>query len=69
MSPEQGVHKNVGSKGWSEDPATWNDLAKKYRDFAAGILPHAQVEESIAMIAKLETLPNISELMATLQPR
>lgn len=57
------------ARGWSEDPATWDDLAEKYRDCASGILPNAQVEESIAMIAELESLPNLSGLMSTLQPR
>lgn len=57
------------ARGWSEDPATWDDLAEKYRDCAAGILTPTQIEQSMAMIAELETLPNLAGLMATLQPQ
>lgn len=57
------------ARGWSEEPASWDDLVEKYRDCAAGILPDAQVDESIAMIAELEKLPDVTELMAALQPR
>lgn len=56
------------ARGWTEDPATWDDLCEKYRDCAAGILPKSQVDESIAMIRELETLPKVSTLMAVLQP-
>lgn len=57
------------AKGWSEDPATWADLEEKYRDCADGILPKAQIDESIAMIAELDSLPNVAGLMSVLQPR
>lgn len=57
------------AKGWSEDPATWSDLEEKYRDCADGVLPTAQIDESIAMIAELESLPNLAGLMSALQPR
>jgi len=56
------------ARGWPEDPATWDDLTEKYRDCAHGILVRSQIDESIAMIGELEKLPNISELMRTLQP-
>lgn len=57
------------ARGWSEDPATWDDLAEKYRDCADGVLPKTQIDESMAMIRELEKLSNVSELMSALQPR
>ena len=57
------------ARGWSEDPATWDDLAEKYRDCASDVLPQSQIEESIAMIAELESLPRVRKLMTVLQPR
>ncbi len=57
------------ARGWSEEPATWDDLAEKYRDCANGVLPQSQIDESIAMIKEIDKLPNLSTLMSALQPR
>lgn len=55
------------ARGWSEDPATWDDLKGKYEECAMGILSRSQVNESLAMIHDLDTLPKVKQLMAVLQ--
>ncbi len=55
------------ARGWSEEPATWDDLKGKYAECAAGILSPSQVNESVAMIRELDTLPKVTQLMAVLQ--
>ena len=55
------------ARGWSEEPATWDDLKGKYEECAHGILSQSQVNESLAMIHALDTLPKVKELMAVLQ--
>ena len=55
------------ARGWSEDPATWDDLKGKYEECATGVLSQSQVNESLAMIKALDTLPKVKQLMAVLQ--
>ena len=55
------------ARGWSEDPATWDDLADKFRECSDRILSSSQVDEAIDMIRRLEQLPNVKPLMAALQ--
>ena len=55
------------ARGWSEDPATWEDLKGKFEECAQGILPQAQQNESLAMIRELDKLPKVKELMRALQ--
>ena len=57
------------ARGWSEDPVSWEDLVEKYSECAAMIQSASQIDETIAMIRNLEQLPNVQELMTTLQNR
>ena len=57
------------ARGWSEDPATWDDLMGKYEECAEGIFPADQVRDTAAMIRSLESLGNVRELMDALRPR
>jgi 2-methylcitrate dehydratase len=54
------------SRGWPEDPVTWDDLKAKYAECADGILSNAQVTETVDMIANLERLGRVSELVGAL---
>lgn len=56
------------SRGWPEDPVSWNDLATKYSQCADGILSRAQIDETVAMIGGLDRLPKVSELVRALTP-
>ncbi len=71
------VHMNDGqvfrnarsfAKGWPEEPASWDDLAEKYRECALTVLPASQVGESMAIIKDLENAPRVSALVASLVP-
>jgi len=55
------------ARGWSEDPATWDDLKQKYEECAGGVLSQSQVDESLAMIETLDSLPKVKDLMSVLQ--
>lgn len=55
------------ARGWSEDPAKWDDLVEKLNDCAKNVLPTCQTNETIAMIRELQHLPNVRELMRALQ--
>ncbi|MDB5808948.1 MAG: hypothetical protein JWN94_1070 [Betaproteobacteria bacterium] len=54
------------SRGWPEDPVTWNDVKEKYAQCADGILSSAQTAETIDMIARLDRLDKVSELVRAL---
>jgi 2-methylcitrate dehydratase PrpD len=54
------------AKGWPARPASWADLCGKYEECADGILPPAQVRESIAMIRDLTELRSVRSLMRLL---
>ncbi|MDP2949024.1 MAG: MmgE/PrpD family protein [Chloroflexota bacterium] len=55
-------------KGDPRAPLTWEELAAKYRDCAAGILSHQAIGRSLEIIASLEAAPDIRELMAQVCP-
>lgn len=55
------------ARGWSEDPATWDDLAEKFRECSARILSAGQVDEALDMIRRLEQLPDVKPLLKALQ--
>ena len=57
------------ARGWPEQPASWDDVAEKFRECCDGILPPAQAEEAIAAIARLDTLDNVRALIDLLRPR
>lgn len=55
------------ARGWSEDPASWDDLAEKFRECSERILSAVQVGEALDMIRRLEQLPDIKPLLRALQ--
>lgn len=56
------------AKGWPEHPCSWQDLCEKFEDCAAGVLDHGQIRNAITMIAKLEQLHSVRELIGVLAP-
>ena len=56
------------ARGWPEHPASWDDVADKYRECCEGILSRQQTEESIAAIAALDRLDNVGSLVELLRP-
>ena len=50
-------------KGDPKAPLTWEELAAKYRDCAAVVLSPEATERSLEIIGRLETAPNVRELM------
>ena len=54
------------SKGWPENPVSWEDVKSKYLECTDGILSSSQVAESIEMIAGLERLDHVAELVRSL---
>ena len=56
------------ARGWSEDPATWDDIAAKFEDCADGVLSPGRRDEAIAIIRELDTLKNVRDLITVLQP-
>ena len=57
------------SRGWPEDPVAWDDVKTKYAQCAEGILSSAQIAETVDMIAQLERLDKVAELVRALTPR
>lgn len=53
-------------KGDPALPLTWEELVAKFRDCAAVVLPAAQVDEAVQHLARLEELPTLQPLMASL---
>ncbi len=56
----------LNEHGSPNDPLTWDELEAKYRDCAARALPAPRIEESYRLIAGLESLRHVRELMTTL---
>lgn len=56
------------ARGWPEHPASWDDVAEKYRECCEGILSRKQVDDSIAAIAVLDTLDSVGPLVKLLRP-
>jgi 2-methylcitrate dehydratase PrpD len=56
----------IVERGSATDPLSWDELGAKYRDCAARILPAAKVEASYHLIANLDSLKQIRDLMRTL---
>jgi hypothetical protein len=55
------------ARGWPEQPATWGDIEEKYRDCCDGILAPRQIDESIAAIREMDTLPHVRFLVELLR--
>ena len=53
-------------KGDPDQPLTWVELVAKFQDCAATVLPDGQIEEAMQHIARLEKLPTLKPLMASL---
>ncbi len=53
-------------RGSGERPLTWEELAEKFRDCAAVVLPPAAANEALERIAAFETLPDLRGLLALL---
>jgi 2-methylcitrate dehydratase PrpD len=47
-------------------PLTWEELVAKFQDCAAIVLPAEQVHDAVQHIARLEELPTLQPLMASL---
>ena len=61
-------HARSYARGWSEEPATWEDIVGKFVDCADGVISSDQCDDAVEMIANLETVRDVSELMKALQP-
>ena len=56
------------ARGWPEQPASWSDVAEKYRECCNGILEPKQIDRSIAAIARLEQIDDVRKLVTLLRP-
>jgi 2-methylcitrate dehydratase PrpD len=54
------------ARGWPEDPATWDDVAVKFDECCAGVLPRSQAEACKQALRALDTV-DVRELVATLR--
>jgi 2-methylcitrate dehydratase PrpD len=54
-------------KGAPTNPATFEDMAQKFRRYAANVLTPAQIEELIERIAKVETEKDVAALAALIR--
>ncbi|MCC6532597.1 MAG: MmgE/PrpD family protein [Burkholderiales bacterium] len=63
------VHRIARStaRGWTEDPATWDDLAGKFRECATGILSADQISDALDLIRRLDELRDVQPLLRALQ--
>jgi 2-methylcitrate dehydratase PrpD len=57
------------AKGYPEMPASWDDQKVKYLECTESVFPRAQIDETVEMIAKIDSLPNMRELTDALIPR
>ena len=57
------------SRGWPEEPVSWDDVKAKYAECTDGILSSAQNAETVDMIANLEGLDRVSELVRALKAK
>jgi 2-methylcitrate dehydratase PrpD len=55
------------ARGWPEQPATWDDVAVKFRECCAGILPESQSARALKLIHDLERI-DVRELIDALRP-
>jgi 2-methylcitrate dehydratase PrpD len=55
------------ARGWTEDPASWDDLAGKFRECSERVLSAAQVDEALDLIRRLDALPDVKPLLRALQ--
>jgi len=55
------------ARGWSEEPATRDDLEEKFKECADRVYSNAQTNECLGMIREIDTLPDVKGLMRALQ--
>jgi 2-methylcitrate dehydratase PrpD len=55
------------ARGWSEEPAGWDDIVAKYKECCEGVFSSAQRDRALDMITDIERLPDIRPLMAALR--
>jgi 2-methylcitrate dehydratase PrpD len=60
-------HARSYARGWSEEPATWDDIAAKFTDCAEGVLSAHSRNDVLTMIENLEELEDVSALGRALQ--
>jgi 2-methylcitrate dehydratase PrpD len=56
-------------KGYPEMPASWDDQKAKYVECTERLFSPSQIDETVEMIGRLETLGNLRELTQALNPR
>jgi 2-methylcitrate dehydratase PrpD len=54
-------------RGDPSRPLSWDELAGKFRDCAANVLPTQAVERTLSTVERLEELPNLGGLIETLR--
>ena len=55
-------------RGAPQNPLSREELYEKFRDCARSVLPRAQSERALALLASLETLERVDDLVASLIP-
>lgn len=58
--------RNDVARGHPEKPMSWAELAEKFRDCAALVLPRKNAEEAIGLVSRLEQLKSLSPLLHAL---
>ncbi|WP_157792995.1 MmgE/PrpD family protein [Bordetella genomosp. 8] len=57
------------ANGYPEMPASWEDQKEKYVECTHALFSPGQIDDTVAMIAELDTLPDVGELARALTPR
>ena len=57
------------ARGHPEKPRSWSELAEKFSECAALVLPKQQAHEAIALVARIEKLDSLEPLMRALRGR
>jgi 2-methylcitrate dehydratase PrpD len=57
-----------GARGGPDDPLTRDDIDAKFRELAEGVIGAARAADVVRMVAELEALPAIGELVEALAP-
>lgn len=55
------------ARGWPDDPVTWDTMVAKCIECAEGVISPARRDEVVSMIADLDKLPKISDLLDALR--
>jgi 2-methylcitrate dehydratase PrpD len=57
------------ARGHPEKPMSWSELAEKFSECAALVLPKQQAQEAIALVGRIEKLDSLEPLMRALRGR